>query len=326
MRFFRVVLWLLQAVSPHAAAWLAERLFFTARRTSLSPAARAFLASGRRFVLSVENRRVTGWSWGRDAAPAVYLVHGWASRGARLAAFTEPLRDAGYAVVTYDAPGHGASGRGMSSMPEFARTLAAVVAHHGRGRSPHAVIAHSFGCSATSLALLWGLDAQRLVFLAPAADPPAWVAPFVRALALRPQTADLVRTRSERRIRYRWADLHVCDIARSISRPPSLLVVHDESDETVRWQDGAAIAAAWPDSQLVTTQGLGHRGVTSDARVVREAVTFIGGDRPETAIPTDEAGRLEYEMFFREERRTLNAATEHVASNTRCFSARSDGR
>ncbi len=315
MRFFRAVLWILQAVSPRAAAWLAERVFFTARRTSLSPTARAFLATARRFTLSVDGRGVTGWRWGEgnDEAPVVYLVHGWASRGARLAAFTKPLLDAGYAVVTYDAPGHGASDRGMSSMPEFARTLAAVVAHQGRDQCPHAVIAHSFGCSGTALALSWGLEAQRLVFLAPAADPPAWVAPFVRILALRPQTVDLVRARSERRIRYRWADLNVCEIARSMSRRPSLLVVHDESDETVRWQDGAAIAAAWPESRLVTTQGLGHRGVTSDARVVREAVAFIRGDRPEPAIPTDEAGRLEYEMFFREERRTLNAATEHVA-------------
>ncbi len=88
-----------------------------------------------------------------------------------------------------------------------------------------------------------------------------------------------------------------------MSRRPSLLVVHDESDETVRWQDGAAIAAAWPGSRLVTTQGLGHRGVTSDARVVREAVAFVRGDGPDLAIPyDDETGRLEYEMFFREER------------------------
>ncbi len=303
MRILRVVLGMLQAVSPRAAAWLAERLFFTPRRTTASTATRAFLASGRRFTVGVDGRPVVGWRWGRDDAPVVYLVHGWASRGSRLAAFVQPLRTAGYAVVTFDAPGHGLSGRGMSSMPEFARTLAAVVARAGRSRPAHAVIAHSFGCASTALALSWGLEADRLVFLAPAADPPTWVAPFATALALRPDVVERMRVRSERRIRNRWADMNVCDIARALGRRPALLVVHDEGDETVRWQDGAAIAAAWPGSRLVTTQGLGHRGVTTDAAVVRQGVEFVTGEAHGLAIPPwGEAELVEYELFYREER------------------------
>lgn len=297
MKFFRAVLRLLQAVSPRAAAWLAERLFFTARRTGLSPAARAFLATGRKFTLRVEGRRVVGWRWGPAGAPLVYLVHGWGSRGARLAAFARPLLDAGYGVVTYDAVGQGASARGMTSMPEFARTLVAVVAREGPGplRTPHAIIAHSMGCAGTTLALSWGLEVERLIFLAPAADPPAWVGPFARMLGLRPDVVEHVRARSERRLRVRWAELNVCDIARRMSQRPELLIAHDEADETVPWQDGAAVAAAWPESRLVTTQGLGHRGVTTDPQVVRQAVAFVTQD-------AQQSGQLEYEMFNRDER------------------------
>lgn len=301
MKFFRAVLRLLQAVSPHAAAWLAERLFFTARRTALSPAARAFLVTGRKFTLRVEGRRVVGWRWGPAGAPLVYLVHGWGSRGARLAAFAGPLLDAGYGVVTYDAVGQGASARGMTSMPEFARTLVAVVAREGPGpqRTPHAIIAHSMGCAGTTLALSWGLEVERLIFLAPAADPPAWVDPFARMLGLRADVVERVRARSERRLRVRWAELNVCDIARRMSRRPELLIAHDEADETVPWQDGAAVAAAWPESRLVTTQGLGHRGVTTDPHVVRQAVAFVTQD-------ARESGQLEYEMFHRDERQGLS--------------------
>ena len=209
MKFFRAVLRVLQPLSPGLAAWLAERLFFTAPRRALTSAARTFLATGKRFMLD-------------GAAPIGYLSRGWSSRGARLAAFTEPLLAAGYAVVTYDVPGNGASARGMTSMPEFARALLAVAAHTSNGRMPHAVIAHSMGCSGTALALSWGLEVQRLAFLAPAADPPAWVEPFVRALELRAGTMDRVRARSERRLRVRWDELHVCDLARRIARRPPL--------------------------------------------------------------------------------------------------------
>jgi hypothetical protein len=164
MKLLRWVFRVLQPVSPAAAAWLAERLFFTARRSRITPDARAFLATGRRFTLEVAGRRVVGWRWGSTGAgagagaPLVYLVHGWGSRGARLAAFVEPLLALGLDVVTYDALGQGESARGMTSMPEFARTLQAVVAQQG---VPRAIVAHSMGCAGTTLAMSWGLEGRR---------------------------------------------------------------------------------------------------------------------------------------------------------------------
>src|SRR5574341_72224 len=301
MRVVRAILRVLQPTWPAGAAWLTERLFFTAPRRTPSPASRAFLARGERFTLRVDDRRVVGWRWGDPHAPAIYLSHGWGSRGARFAAFSDPLLAAGYRVVTYDAPGHGASSWGMSSMPEFARTLAAVVARENRGRAPHAVIAHSFGCSGTALALSWGLEVDRLVFLAPAANPPAWVEPFVRALRLQPHVIERVRARSEKRIRARWDDLDVCEITARLSHHPPLLIVHDQDDETVLWNDGAAIARVWPGAQLVTTEGLGHRGVMHDGDVVRRVMDFVVGARPGSPFGI-ESHRLEHELFYREER------------------------
>ena len=313
MRFFRAVLRILQPLSPALAASLAERLFFTAPRRALTPAARAFLATGRRFTLAVSGRRIVAWHWGDvRQAPVVYLSHGWASRGARLAAFAGPLLDAGYAVVTYDAPGNGASARGLTSMPDYARALLAVVAHAGEGRTPHAVIAHSMGCSGTALALSWGLEVGRLAFLAPAADPPSWLAPFVRALELRPDVVERMRARSERRLGVRWDDLHVCDIARRLERRPPLLIVHDKHDETVAWSDGSAIAAAWPDARLISTERLGHRGVTQDATVVRHVIDFVTRGVADTVKHTSrrdsESQRLEHDLFYRDERYPLNSS------------------
>jgi pimeloyl-ACP methyl ester carboxylesterase len=158
MRSLRWASRALQAVAPAVAVGVAERLFFTPPRPRASAALHNFLGTGRCFELRVEHRRVVGWRWGEG--PLVYLVHGWGSRGGRLEAFVRPLLEAGFGVVTFDAPGHGASGRGMSSMPEFARAIHAVVEREG---TAHAVIAHSLGAAATALAVSWGLTAERLV-------------------------------------------------------------------------------------------------------------------------------------------------------------------
>ena len=43
--------------------------------------------------------------------------------------------------------------------------------------------------------------------------------------------------------------------------------------------DGEAIARAWPGAVLLTTTGLGHRGVLWDDEVVRRVVRFVGAAR-----------------------------------------------
>jgi len=284
----------LEAVAPGAAAAVAERLFFTPPhpRLEASGALDLVLATARRFELRVERRRVVGWQWG--VGPAIYLVHGWGSSGVRMAGLVRPLVHAGHSVVAFDAPGHGRSDGGMSSIPEFARTLTAIVEREGPA---HAVIAHSLGAAATALAVSWGLLVRRLVFLAPPADPASWVAAFARNLELRDDTVARMKARSEQRLRLHWEELNVPRAAAGMTVP--LLVAHDENDERVSWRDGAAIAAAWPGARLLTTRGLGHSGVVRAPEVVRDVVAFATARAPEPCW-SDETGRLEYELFYRE--------------------------
>ena len=86
----RVAMRALERTAPQLGAALAERLFFTPPRTSLTPTIRDVLATGRPFRVCVEDGRVAAWAWGHG--PAVALVHGWGGRGGRLAtAFVAPL-------------------------------------------------------------------------------------------------------------------------------------------------------------------------------------------------------------------------------------------
>lgn len=268
MSALRFAIRALQAGAPALAEWVAERLFFTPPRRAIAPDVRALLDTGARFDVEVEGRRVVGWSWG--AGPIVVLVHGWGSRGGRLGAFVAPLVSRGYRVVTYDGPGHGFSAGRMSSMLELARALRAVREHVGPF---DAIVAHSLGASAATLALSEGLTARAAVFLAPAADPAGFTVAFARSLGFTNATIEGMKRRSERRLRFEWDRLDVPDMARRQSA--RLLVVHDRDDETIPWAEGAAIAAAWPGAELVPTTGLGHRGVVMDPGVVMQAAEFI---------------------------------------------------
>lgn len=298
MRWFRMLFRAIQAVSPARAAAIAERLFFTTPRARLNRTMRAHIDRARPFAVTVEGRRIAAWSWGEG--PVVYLMHGWGSRGGRLTAYVAPLLAAGYRVVTFDGLGHGASEGRMSSMPQLARTLRAVVDAAGPA---HGLIAHSLGASAATLAMDWGLAVPRAVFIAPAADPVGFTVRWAEQIGMRADVLDRMRASSQRRIDFSWDELDVRAMAGR--RTTSLLIVHDTTDPVVPWSDGAAIADAWPNSTLVTTTGMGHSEVVRSPHVVAQAVEFLSGQSIEgNARPSAswEAHDLERELFFRAER------------------------
>jgi len=279
---------LLERVAPGIGARWAESLWFTVPRGRGRNDRQA--APGRSFQLQVHGRTVAGEVWGerpvdvapdRADPPAVFLVHGWGGWRRQLDAFVDPLVGAGYRVVAFDAPSHGASdpgpeGPGRSTILEFADALAAVMAAHGPA---HAVVAHSLGATAAAFAVGHGLPVGRMVFVAPMADP----LPYTRIFAGRLGFGERVRTRLvarvERRVGASMAAFDVPAMARRVPTPP-LLLVHDRQDAETGWSDSAAIAQAWPETRLVSTAGLGHRRILRDPAVVAEVTGFVADPVP----------------------------------------------
>jgi len=240
---------------------------------------RAALGRAERLHLSVEGRRLAAWRWG--IGPTVLLVHGWGSRGSRLASFVAPLTDAGYSVVALDAPGHGASAGRLSSLPQFISAIETVAREVGPVAG---IVAHSMGGAATTLAMSRGLRAGRIVFLAPASDPAGYSERFADVLGLTPNVLARMKRSIERRFGQSWDEFNVLSAAAKMTAP--LLVFHDREDRDVAWTDGQAIAAAWPGAELVSTSGLGHRRIVHDPDVVARAVSFLAPASAATRIST----------------------------------------
>jgi pimeloyl-ACP methyl ester carboxylesterase len=250
------------------ASRVAADLFLKPRRYAPPEREREILADAAPFEVSLgATLAVQAWRWG--SGPAVLLVHGWEGRGAQLAAFVRPLVDAGFSVVTYDAPGHGASAGKRSSLPQFSWSVRCVADAVGA----HAVVAHSFGCAATTLALRDGLARRPLVFVAPPLNPADFVARFGDILGLDDSVLHRMKLRIEQRFFRKWTDYSLAHIAPAMTSP--LLVVHDRDDSETYWNDGAALAQAWPGARMITTSGLGHRRILREPRVVEAVVQFV---------------------------------------------------
>lgn len=271
LQVLRGAMKLLSRTAPGVASRVAMDLFMKPRRFRTPERERAMLAGATPFDVRLgETTTVKAWRWG-NGEKVVILVHGWEGRGSQLAAFAPPLLEAGYSVVTFDAPGHGASTGNRSSLPHFTYALRGVA--DATSAAPHAVIAHSLGCAATTLALRDGFQANRVVFLAPPLNPADYTAQFGEILGLDARTIRGLQSRIEERFLRKWSDYSLAASARAMTTP--LLVIHDREDTDTLWSGGAALAEVWPGARLVTTEGLGHRRILREASVIEAASAFI---------------------------------------------------
>jgi pimeloyl-ACP methyl ester carboxylesterase len=268
---------LLSTVAPSVAARLAERQFLTPPRPRRPESELALLATARARPLFVGTRHVELWLWG--SGPSVLLAHGWGGRGTQLGSFVEPLVARGFSVITFDAPGHGASGSGLVTLSQMVAATRAAAATRG----PLAgLVAHSVGATVAARALYEGLDAAAAVFVAPAADLTAPATRFTVTRGFSRQVSVAMQARIEARAGHRFSAFDVATLAPTLGQP--LLIVHDRGDAEVPWQHGRLIAHAWRGSALLMTDGLGHARILRDPDVIAAAVAFLAARTEERRL------------------------------------------
>jgi pimeloyl-ACP methyl ester carboxylesterase len=259
---------ILEQVAPGLAARWAAELFLKPRRHKRPLREQSILAEAESFSVNWKGQRLAAWSWG--SGPVVLLVHGWEGRGAQLSSYIAPLAEAGYRVVAFDGPGHGSSEGNRSSIVDMADAINAVGQALGEVQ---AVVAHSMGAAATTLALKTGLHVERLVYIAPPVDLGEYARSFAHLLGVSSKIKEQMQNNIEARFKVKWSSLNGLAIAPTMDA--ELLVFHDIKDRDVPWKEGKALAQAWPGARLVTTSGLGHRKILHNDEIVAQAITFI---------------------------------------------------
>ena len=277
---------LLERHAPGLGSRWAERLWCTLPPGSPKPVP-PLSERGMRSTLRVTLTNATGTKetpiatemWG-TGPQTVYLLHGWGGHRGQLGAFVGPLVAAGYRVVAFDTPSHGDSGPGQfgpgrSLIPEFAQTLAAVIDAFGPA---HAVVAHSLGAGATAFAVIDGLKADRLVFIAPMSDATVYSHGFAALFGFGEQIRSRLMHRLELRTGRPIGDFSMARRAVGLAGLPPLLVVHDHEDKQIPFGQGRAIAEGWAGAALVDTRGLGHQRILREPDVVDLVVGFLAAD------------------------------------------------
>ncbi len=267
----RLALQLYARVSPQKAGQLFNHIAFRPSRLPMPTRYEYLLDNTDSYTqLQHGSRTIPVYSWGQG--PVILGVHGWAGAGIQFGAWVDPLVEAGYRVVLFDAPAHGRAQGESTDLFEMADVTARVAASVGQ---VHGVLAHSIGCIAVARSIADGLQASYLAMLAPPVSLAATMQSLGRQFGLSPEALSVhLQLMEEQFGASVWDKLNL--EALSLSLTQQGLIVIDDDDTSVSPEESQRVAGNWARAEVLRTSGLGHNRLLWSPMVVDTVLRDLG--------------------------------------------------
>lgn len=241
-------------VAPQKAGQIAYSLFSQPRKgklihNQLPP----FLAEAKKETFESKGQLFQTYQW-KGNGKTVFLLHGWESNSVRWKKIIPYLVAKNYHIIAIDAPAHG-----LSSGKEFnVLRYAALVDVVAQKYPPHYCIAHSIG-GKTSLyyqATYQNPTLEKIVLLGAPADFKIIFENYLQLLSFNKRMEQLLHQHYWHHFQIKVDEFSAKYFAPKVNSKG--LIIHDEMDTVVVYNEGKKINQYWKDSILETTNGLGH--------------------------------------------------------------------
>jgi pimeloyl-ACP methyl ester carboxylesterase len=200
----------------------------------------------------------------------ILLVHGWSGRGTQLFKIADELLKAGYSTISFDAPAHGKSPGKNTIMVDFISAILEIDKQFGPFE---AAIGHSLGGMSVLNAIKKGLKVNHAVVIGSGDIVQDIMDDFVAKLGLKPSISTRLRLHFEKKYKDEMNSYSAFLAAQETSIP--ILVIHDNDDPEVPVKAGIHIHKYLKNGELLLTNGLGHRKILGNPKVIEKTVQFI---------------------------------------------------
>ncbi len=260
-------------VSPKKAAEVAFTIFCTPFNGKPEREVPPLFKQAEQLELVVENTIVRGWRWQpkNGNRKSIAIAHGFDSYSYKFETYITSLTKLGFTVIVFDAPGHGTSdGKTLHSLL-YKKMLVAINNKFG---SLYAIIGHSIGGLAASLAAEEMPDLQKLVIIAPSIEVTRPIRNFIQLFDISPEVQAefdaLIFTISKLPITY----FDVSRVMQNITTATFWL--HDETDKICPIEDVLPIKEKiLPHIDFLITNGLGHSKIYKEQSSIDAIVSFL---------------------------------------------------
>ena len=200
----------------------------------------------------------------------VLLVHGWSGRGTQLVKIADEMVRLGYQTISFDAPAHGKASGKTSNMTEF---IAGILELEKKFGPFEFAVGHSLGGMSILNSIKRGLKVKKAVIIGSGDIVEDIMDDFVEKLGMNIAISKKMKANLEKRIDETMDSFSAYIVAREIEIP--VLVIHDKDDDDVPVKAGHHINENLKNGELFLTEGLGHRKILGDAKVIKKIIEFL---------------------------------------------------
>ena len=262
---------ILTAISPFLASRFAAKLFLSPFKYKLPKREKKMDRESKQTSLMLPHyqREIVVYEYG-NSPRKILLAHGWSGSGTQLAVMAEDLLKAGFSVVSFDAPAHGKAPGKMSMMPHFIEAIEVIEKQYGPFET---IIGHSLGGMSALKAISNGLSVQKLVIIGTANSVTHITREFARNMKMNNKVAAKMKSYFDKKFEVDMDTLSGAVSAEGVKVPT--LVIHDEDDVDVHISSAYEIHEKLENSELYTTEGLGHRRILGNPEVINKIIQFL---------------------------------------------------
>jgi pimeloyl-ACP methyl ester carboxylesterase len=200
----------------------------------------------------------------------VMLIHGWAGRGTQLNAIAEIFVEKGYQTISFDATAHGKSQGKTSNMNEFITCIHSIDEKYGPFEF---AIGHSLGGMALMNAVKNGFQVPKIATVGCGNSINDICQQFVKRLGMKPIIGYKLKNKMDKIFGSDIELLSTYIAAKSVNIP--VLVMHDVNDEDVPVENAYNICNNLSNHELFISEGLGHRNILWNKKVLEKMMEFF---------------------------------------------------
>lgn len=244
---------LLSYVSKSYAANKALYLFTKPRKGRVTEAQSDFLHTAFQEELTFEKYPVMAYRW-LGKGQTILLAHGWESNAARWKPLILQLKNKGFNVIALDAPAHGNSGSRTFNALLYSEFINVVASRF----NPDIIIGHSVGGMASVFFQhkYQFNTIKKIILLGAPSEFTGVIKRYTDMLGYNQRITSKLEATIIERFGNHPESFSTAKYLETIHSEG--LIIHDEDDTIIPYDDALLIKNSFKNSRLITTKGLGH--------------------------------------------------------------------
>lgn len=244
---------ILSLFSSKYAAKKALNLFSTPIKGGVTETQSDFLNSAIKDILLYDNLKITTYRW-EGNKETILLAHGWESNAARWKKTVKALQQLGYNIIALDAPAHGNSDGKQFNALLYSECINVVV----KKFNPSIFIGHSVG----GMAIVFYhhnykfANIEKMVLLGMPSELKDVFKRYVNMMSYNKRIETQINEIAFERFGKYPKEFSTAKFLENATF--SGLIIHDEKDPVIPYNDALLIHEKFKNSTLITTQNLGH--------------------------------------------------------------------